>query len=78
MPVQASQTYVASHHTPTGFYSADVDYFATQGVDVGPLHAPASPLVAGGNGVYAYGASTFPSNTWNGSNYWVDVVLANA
>jgi hypothetical protein len=43
---------------------------------VGPLHAPASPLVSG-NGVYAYGASAFPTNTWRGSNYWVDVVLAN-
>jgi hypothetical protein len=78
VPISAGQTYVASYHTPTGFYSADVDYFATQGVDVGPLHAPASPLVAGGNGVYAYGASAFPTNTWRGSNYWVDVVLANA
>lgn len=76
--VQAGQTYVASYHTPTGFYSADVGYFSTQGVDVGPLHAPASPLVSGGNGVYAYGASAFPTNTWNGSNYWVDVVMANA
>jgi hypothetical protein len=25
VPVQAGQTYVASYHTPTGFYSADVD-----------------------------------------------------
>jgi hypothetical protein len=78
VPVQAGQIYVASYHTPTGFYSADVDYFATQGIDVGPLHAPASPLVAGGNGVYAYGASAFPTNSWRASNYWVDVVLANA
>ena len=78
VPVQAGQTYVASYHTPSGFYSADVGFFSTQGVDVGPLHAPASPLVAGGNGVYAYGASAFPTNTWNASNYWVDVVLASA
>jgi hypothetical protein len=69
--VQEGETYVASYHTRTGFYSADVGYFSTQGVDVGLLHAPASPLVSGGNGVYAYGASAFPSNTWNGSNYWV-------
>jgi hypothetical protein len=78
VPITAGQTYVASYHTPTGFYSADVGYFTSQGVDLGPLHAPASPLVTGGNGVYVYGASAFPSNTWNGSNYWVDVVLANA
>ena len=30
---------------------------------------------AGGNGVYAYGASAFPTDTWNDSNYWVDVVF---
>ncbi|MDT3672206.1 MAG: DUF4082 domain-containing protein [Aromatoleum sp.] len=76
VPVQAGQIYIASYHTPTGFYSADTGYFSTQGVDVGPLHAPASPLVTGGNGVYMYGASAFPTNTWNGSNYWVDAVLA--
>ena len=35
--------------------------------------------VSGGNGVYAYaGASTFPTNTYNATNYWVDVVLSPA
>ena len=30
----------------------------------------------GPNGVYAYGTnSTFPNQTWNATNYWVDVVL---
>ena len=35
------------------------------------------PLTALANGgVYAYGsATTFPSNTFNASNYWVDVVF---
>ena len=29
------------------------------------------------NGVYAYGAaSSFPSNTWGATNYWVDVMYA--
>lgn len=78
VPIEAGELYVASYHTASGFYSADVGFFASQGVDVGPLHAPASPLVAGGNGVFQYGASAFPSNTWNASNYWVDVVLASA
>jgi hypothetical protein len=32
--------------------------------------------VDGLNGVYAYGASSsFPSNSWNDSNYWVDVIF---
>ncbi|MDT3680315.1 MAG: DUF4082 domain-containing protein [Burkholderiaceae bacterium] len=78
IPIEADQLYVASYHTGSGFYSADTDFFSSQGIDVGPLHAPASPLVAGGNGVYQYGASALPTNTWNGSNYWVDVVLASA
>ena len=31
---------------------------------------------SGGNGVYAYGTgSIFPTNSFNASNYWVDVVL---
>ena len=28
-----------------------------------------------GNGVYKYGASGFPNQTFNASNYWVDVVF---
>jgi hypothetical protein len=38
----------------------------------GPLTALAS------GGVYAYGSSnTFPTNVWNNSNYWVDVVYSS-
>ena len=29
----------------------------------------------GGNGVYGYGASAFPTQTFNATNYWVDVVF---
>ena len=39
-----------------------------------PLHAPADCL-AGGNGVYKYGASAFPDSTFNATNYWVDAVF---
>ncbi|MGZ4977041.1 MAG: DUF4082 domain-containing protein [Methylobacter sp.] len=32
--------------------------------------------MSGGNGVYVYGTgSAFPNQTWNASNYWVDVVF---
>ena len=32
--------------------------------------------VSGGDGVYAYGASSiFPTNTFMSTNYWVDVVF---
>src|SRR6185436_16723007 len=69
--VTANTTYVASYHTNTGFYAADQSSF---GANVGspPLRAMSS-AGSGGNGVYAYGAnSTFPSNTFNATNYWVD------
>ena len=58
---------MASYFAPNGHYSGNLDYFATQGVDTPPLHALANG-VSGGNGVYAYGAtSTFPTNTLPGA-----------
>jgi hypothetical protein len=72
--ITAGTTYVASYHS-SGYYSANGNYFAAAYVN-GSLTAPASGS-SGGNGVYAYGASTsFPSNTYNASNYWVDVVFS--
>jgi hypothetical protein len=76
VPVSANTTYVASYHTNVGRYSSTTGYFATSGVDRAPLHAPASGVSAG-NGVYAYGASAFPSSTWAATNYWVDVVFVS-
>ena len=71
--IAAGTTYMASYHS-NGFYSADSNYFATATTN-GPLTAPASAS-SGGNGVYAYGGtSTFPVNTYNATNYWVDVIL---
>jgi hypothetical protein len=69
-------TYIASYHT-NGFYSADGNYFANA-VTNGPLTAP-SNAASGGNGVYAYGSSsTYPGNTFNSANYWVDVAFVGA
>lgn len=65
--IQAGVTYVASYHT-NGFYSIDSAYF-TSPVTTGDLTAIGS--------VYAYGAgNAFPTNTYNASNYWVDVVYS--
>ncbi len=73
--VTANTVYVASYLAPNGRYSGDNGYFASAGVDNPPLHALRDG-VSGGNGVYAYGASTaFPTGTYNASNYWVDVVF---
>ena len=64
-------TYVASYHAPNGHYSVTGQGLGG-GLDNAPLHA-----VAGGNGVYAYGAaSQFPSSSFNATNYWVDPTFA--
>ena len=68
--------YVASYHSSSGHYSADENYFSSVGKDNSPLHAPPTGGSWGANGVYAYGAgSTFPAQSFNNTNYWVDVVL---
>jgi len=72
--ITAGTTYVASYHTDKGHYAGDNAYFSTTGVDNWPLHALKDGL-AGGNGVYIYGASAFPTNSFKGSNYWIDVVF---
>jgi hypothetical protein len=67
--ITAGATYVAAYHTSSGYYSATSNYF-TANVVSGDLTAPAS-----GNGVYAYSSSdVFPTNSYNATNYWVDVV----
>ena len=72
--MNANTIYVASYHTNTGFYAADQNTFST---DVG--NAPVRGVAStgnGGNGVYMYsGTSTFPTSTFNATNYWVDVVF---
>ena len=73
--IAANTVYVASYHTNVGHFAMDQGYFATSGVDNTPLHAPAN---GGGNsnGVYTFAStSTFPGNTFNSSNFWVDVVF---
>lgn len=74
--ITANTTYVASYHAPNGRYAASGNYFASSR-DSAPLHAP-STAVANGNGVYKYGASSFPDQSFNATNYWVDVVFEAA
>jgi hypothetical protein len=71
--IQPNTTYVVSYHTSTGHYSLDQGFFTNQ-YDAWPMHAPSS-AASGGNGVFVYGASQFPSQTYSGSNYWVDAVF---
>ncbi|BBH67980.1 hypothetical protein ACTI_46650 [Actinoplanes sp. OR16] len=76
VPIAANTTYVVSYYAPVGRYAANEDYFATAGVDNGPLHA-LQDGADGANGLYRYGSGGgFPADTWQSSNYWVDVVFA--
>ena len=78
MTIASNTVYVASYHANNGHYSADINYFSGKGVDNPPLHALTNG-VSGGNGVYAYGASSiFPTETWYAGNYWADVVFQAA
>jgi hypothetical protein len=73
--IAANTTYVISYHTNVGGYAADAGYLLANSVDSPPLHA-ASSAGAGGNGLFGYGETQFPTQTFNAANYWVDVVFA--
>ncbi len=74
--IAANTTYVVSYFAPNGHYAVDNTFFSAAGFDNGSLHA-LSNAAGSGNGVYQYGAaSTFPTASYQASNYWVDVVFA--
>ena len=73
-PIAAGTTYVASYHAPNGYYAVDPYYFANGDAYQPPLRA-LEDGVDGPNGVYNYGASAFPTETFNSNNYWVDAVF---
>jgi len=73
--ITANVTYVASYLAPIGRYSANGNYF-TSGVTSGSLYA-FNNAESGGNGVYQYGSGGFPTNAFQSSNYWVDVVFTS-
>lgn len=73
--IAAGTTYVASVFNSDGYYASTNNGLAAA-VDNPPLHALASSA-SGGNGVYRYsGANAFPDQTFQASNYWVDVVFS--
>lgn len=67
--IKAGEVYVASYHTTR--YRVSEEYF-TDKISSGPL------MTTSGAGVYTYGESGFPTETYRASNYWVDVVFAPA
>lgn len=81
--ISPDTTYVASYHisTPMGQpigYPFTQGQFGSSGVDNGPLHALASGI-DGGNGVFRYTTTpALPNQTFNSTNYWVDVVFTGS
>ncbi len=72
--VAANTTYVISYWSPASHYSSNVNYFESSGITNGPLYALRNGQ-DGGNGVYRYNRSNFPTKTSNSTNYWVDIVF---
>ena len=85
VPVLPNTVYVASYFAPKGHYAQDSGYMfpnpspepdGHSSLDSPPLHALRSSNGVS-NGLYGYGgSSTFPTSTFNGENYWVDVVFS--
>jgi hypothetical protein len=63
--INPNTAYVVSYHAPVGRYSINNNF--AWPITVSPLTAEA--------GVFAYGAVGYPSQTWQNSNYWVDVIF---
>jgi hypothetical protein len=69
-------TYIASYYAPSGHYSVTRNELEARSITRGPLIVPRdSPKYA--NGVFSYGgANTFPNSSFDGDNYYVDVVFS--
>ena len=73
--VTAGAVYVASYHAPVGQYAAVTGYFSSAGHTSGDLYALRDGE-SGGNGVYVYSsAHGFPTDTYQATNYWVDLIF---
>ncbi|MEI6267279.1 MAG: DUF4082 domain-containing protein [Methylococcaceae bacterium] len=75
--IQAGTTYIISYYVADGNrrFTYSSNYFATAGVDTAPLHGLQAG-VDGPNSVYSDTGGFF-NQTFNSSNYWVDVIFAN-
>ena len=72
--IQPNTVYVISYFAPNGHYSDDQYFLGKAAVNQWPLHALKS-TAAEPNGVFFYGASGFPSQTWFSDSYGVDVIF---
>ena len=71
--LEPGQSYVVSYLAPNGGYAYTAAFFAEPWIN-GLLTAPGT-----NNGRYEYGAGgSMPSNSWNATNYFVDILFAPA
>ncbi len=70
--ITANTVYVASYHAPNGRYSISSQYFGAGELSNSPLRAPGNAETL--NGVFKWGASGFPNQSFNAANYWVDPI----
>jgi hypothetical protein len=84
VPITANTVYVASYYDPDGHYASDTEQFYPGmygSTDLSPLDSPPLHAVQAGastgNGVYNLGGSGFPTSTYDGSGYGVDVGFTN-
>jgi hypothetical protein len=76
VPIAANTTYVISMHSSAGHYSA-VNTGFNQAIVNGPLTGLQNGF-DGFNGVYRYSTiPAFPTDNYQSSNYWIDVVFVN-
>jgi hypothetical protein len=73
--VTANTTYVVSYTTPQGRYGTTGSYFSTAGITNEYLSSPKSGGADGLNGVYNTTGGSFPTSSFNQTNYWVDVAF---
>jgi len=67
--IDAGGNYTASYHSPQGTFGYNHDYYAGRTQDNGVLHTPT------GAGVFAYGPTSYPTQTYLNTNYWADVIF---
>lgn len=72
--IVAGTTYVASYSVPNGRFSTSSQYFASEGITSQYLTALASG-VDGNNGVFNETPGSFPSGSFQNTNYWIDVTF---
>jgi hypothetical protein len=74
VPITAGTEYVASYHAPNGGYASTGEYFVGRDAIGYPLTALRSSPGAL-NGLFADGASSFPTSSYKGGNYWVSPIF---